>query len=258
MFSHSGPGPLFYPKAGNLSMKQSLPLVGNRAGRHRGFTLIEMALVLVVLGLLLGGLLQPLSLQTDNSRRRLTKLRLQQVNEALIGYALVNGHLPCPDTDNDGRENRVQRHCAGDDPQKPVWHGTLPWLDLGIGAEDAWGMRYRYAVSATFTDNGAAPLPVFDLDSQGAIEVVNGLDRAPALVLSHGANTRGGLSVNGSRHAAPTGAFERENSDGDDRFHRAGFSNDPQETFDDQMIWISPYILKNRLLMAGRLKRNDR
>lgn len=217
-----------------------------------GFTLIEMAMVLVVLGLLLGGIMRPLALQTDNSQRKAANTELERINEALIGFVLVNGYLPCPDTDNDGRENRAGSRCAGEGVDQ-VWHGVLPWVDVGSGARDSWGARFTYAVSGPFTDSSQAPLPAFGLESAGLIEVVDGIDRTPALVLSHGENSRGALSTGGTRRSPPDGTFERENSNGDRRFHRGGFNNGPDQPYDDQMTWISPYILKNRLQMAGRL-----
>ena len=70
--------------------------------RQRGFSLLEMAIVLLVIGLLLGGALIPLSVQMEKRDRDSTRQQLLDMREALIGYALVNGRLPCPDTDGDG------------------------------------------------------------------------------------------------------------------------------------------------------------
>lgn len=61
-----------------------------------GFTLIEIAMVLVIIGLLLGGLLMPLATQVDVQRRIETEKAMEQIKEALIGFAMVNGRLPCP------------------------------------------------------------------------------------------------------------------------------------------------------------------
>ncbi len=221
--------------------------------RANGFTLIEVTMVMVILGLLLGGLLVPLSTQLENNHRRETREQLERVHEALIGYALVHGHLPCPDTHNTGREDRVTSGCAGHQSGS-VWQGTLPWITLGVGEQDAWHNRLTYAVSEPFTDASQTPLPAFSLATEGTIVVVNGIDHAPAVVLSHGANGLGAISVAGVRQPAPTHPDELTNSSGTGRFAYAPYHNDPERGFDDQMIWISPYILKNRLLMADRFR----
>ncbi len=73
--------------------------------RSNGFTLIEMAVVLLIIGLLLGGVLAPLSTQIDNDRRKETSNTLKQISDALLGYAVANVRLPCPDTNGDGLED---------------------------------------------------------------------------------------------------------------------------------------------------------
>ena len=218
-----------------------------------GFTLIEMSIVLVVLGLLLGGFMGPLSLQLENNQRREARSALEKINEALIGYALVNGHLPCPDTDNDGRENRSVNRCSEPGTAAGVGVGTLPWLDIGVGRMDPWNGRFTYAVSEVFADSSVSPLPNFSLSTKGGIEIVGGIDAAPLVVVSHGPNGRGSFSVQGTPRVAPVGNAEQENSDGDRHFVLAPYNNARGKEFDDMVSWISPYILKNRLLLAGKM-----
>src|SRR5674476_71590 len=63
---------------------------------ENGFTLIEMAMVLMIVGLLLGGMLVPLSAQMDQRNVSDTQKALSDIKEALIGYAIANGRFPCP------------------------------------------------------------------------------------------------------------------------------------------------------------------
>ena len=218
-----------------------------------GFTLIEMAMVMLILSLLLGGLLLPLSTQLKNSQRQETKEQLERLHEALLGYALVHGHLPCPDSNNDGGEDRQGRGCVGT-ANGSVWQGTVPWITLGVGGTDAWHNRFTYAVAEPFADGSEAPQPAFTLTTTGAIQVVNGIDNTPVILLSHGANGLGAMSALGVAQALPNSATERENSNGDARFVYAPYNNSNNNSFDDQLLWISPYVLYNRLLLAGRLK----
>ncbi len=58
--------------------------------RMRGFTLIELAIVLVILTILIGGLAVPLSAQIQARRIAETQKTLEEAKEAIIGYAMSN------------------------------------------------------------------------------------------------------------------------------------------------------------------------
>ena len=109
----------------------------------RGFTLIEMAIVLVIITILIGGLAMPLSAQIQARRIAETRQTLQEAREAILGFAMTHPadtvgqhYLPCPDTNGDGREDRdaVTKACLAPS-------GLMPWVDLGIAPQDAWGNR---------------------------------------------------------------------------------------------------------------------
>ena len=75
---------------------------------NRGFTLIELAMVLFILALILGGVLAPLSTKLELDERTKTAKLLDEARSSLIGYAVVNGHLPCPDCPN----NSITANCG--------------------------------------------------------------------------------------------------------------------------------------------------
>lgn len=56
--------------------------------RPRGFTLIELAIVLVIITILIGGLVMPLTAQIQARRIAETKKTLEEAREAIIGYAM--------------------------------------------------------------------------------------------------------------------------------------------------------------------------
>lgn len=227
---------------------------------HLGFTLIELALVLFILALILGGLLAPLSVRIEQNERNQTEKSLAEINEALYGFAVVNGRLPCPDTSPDSNPTHVE-NC--DDMSGTVAVGWLPAATLGVSPYDAWGRRFRYAVSVKFADDidgtdgttGCSGSPAFEVSfelcSEGNIDVRDSADAGfsnvvtavPAIVVSFGAN--GGTAAN-STH-------EQENQDSDAVFVLKSYSRDGANEFDDLLTWISPAVLMNRMVVAGRL-----
>ncbi len=226
----------------------------------RGFSLVELAIVLVVVSLLAGGLMTTLSSQIGLRNTQDTRQRLKDVHEALLGYAATHiaadGHpyLPCPDTDNDGAENRSGTTCTT--PAANA-EGTLPWRDLGIGREDAWGNRFRYRVDRHFSDSStgiaintpAASLRVCDQTPCATFVAT----QIPVVILSHGTNGFGAINSGGGVNLVATSADELENSNSNDDFVSHTPTPAGANEFDDLVTWISPNILYSRLIAAGRL-----
>lgn len=238
-------------------MKQSIfNASNNKCTLSSGFTLVEMAIVLVIFGTLMAMFLSPLSAQRSLQNRAETQRLLLEAKEALYGYSIVNGHLPCPDTDPvpDGTENRTGGTCDSDS-------GILPWNSLGIDRVDAWAHYFSYRVDATFSDSSNL-FNISDAESSSGIVIneLNGLpltstnSRPAAVIFSHGENGFGATNTNqiagSNNEPAPTDIDELENTDGDVTF----VSHPPTVTgFDDQLTWISPKVLITRMLMAERL-----
>lgn len=111
--------------------------------RNRGMTLIEVSMVLLMLGFvaLLMAELLPGFKRAAMEKESLRALETAKV--ALRGFVLINGRLPCPDTDSsiDGLENRTADGCAS-------LTGLLPYRTLGLGGplENATGHAFRYGV----------------------------------------------------------------------------------------------------------------
>lgn len=124
------------------------------AREQDGFTLIELALVVMIMGLLLAGLVMPLSARVDQQRFDDTKRQLAEISAALAGYTLAQDALPCPATPaSSGRASPAGGGCTSQ-------HGFVPAATLGLtGARnddqllvDAWGNPVRYSVTASDAD----------------------------------------------------------------------------------------------------------
>src|SRR5688500_10078736 len=118
--------------------------------RQGAFTLVEMAVVLAIIGLLLGSLMYTLSAQTEQRARGETQRTLEQAREAILGYAVANGRLPCPAS---AASMGVESPAGGGDCTN-YYDGFLPAVTLGFQpvdsqgfALDAWNNRIRYAVA---------------------------------------------------------------------------------------------------------------
>lgn len=225
---------------------------------HKGFTLTELTVVLIIVALLLGGLLMPLSAQRDTQNLNKTRRLLEQARESLLGFAAIYGRLPCP------ANPAIATGTAGAGIEYPpddtgctvAREGALPWGTLGLPETDAWDRRFTYRVAAAFARRvPAGQNAAFALNDNGDIDVfaVAGgatlVQRAPAIITSHGTNGRGAYLPSGAQLALSPDADEQENADADNVF--VGATATP--TFDDLLAWISPSILMNRMISAGRL-----
>ena len=220
--------------------------------RHKqGFTLVELAIVLVIVALLTSGLLLGVSAQRNAAENVDAQRQLENIRETLIGFALTRGRLPCPAISNlaSSDANAGLENCA-----QP--HGVLPWVTLGLPELDPWGRRFTYYAHSNFT----APVPSgalasFTLDTLGNANIkANGSSGGnvasdlPAVVVSHGSRGTGAYLPSGVQLPGAVGD-EAENADADLTF----ISRTQDGSFDDLVTWVVPSILKSKMVAAGRL-----
>ena len=215
--------------------------------RMRGFTIAEMAVVVVIMAVVMASSLKLLNTQVSNAGVQQTREKQADVRRALIQFLRSNGRLPCPDTKSgvatppDGLEVAP---CSGAAAQG---YGVVPWQTLGLGRDraiDAWGsfMAYRVAngsfpptLSEDWTSNTllnlnantfsirnyAPPFPV-PTKTNILVQERNPADPAFALVpvtpeavvvlLSYGKSAWGSVRQSGAVESISTKADEAQNA----------------------------------------------
>lgn len=124
-----------------------------------GISLVETTIALIIVSLFINSSLIPLSTQIEQDKIELTRKYLEDIKEALLGFALLEKRLPCPDTkNNDGIEDKI---CHRE--------GNLPWTTLGIEKYDAWKHPFRYRIEADFADTAK----VTSLTFSSTLRVIN-------------------------------------------------------------------------------------
>ena len=113
--------------------------------RARGFTLIEIAVVLFIVALLGGAIAQYLAGQISATKQAITQTRQASIKAALTNFIARNNRLPCPAIAT------TPSGAVGDGVEAPwpgctgtvnvvtplVATGTVPWVSLGLPGDAA-------------------------------------------------------------------------------------------------------------------------
>lgn len=255
--------------------------------QNTGFTLIELAMIMVIIGLMLGAMTTPLTQQIKASKTKSTQAQLEQIHEALLAFAAINGRLPCPtlpgqnglELEPSGPAGSMQ-DCRG--PSGSVQHGFIPAVTLQLNGRvndqglflDGWNQPIRYSVANS--DGGGSsrwdfmvsgeilqvaaadllannPIIVCDTSSSSSNSCSGSsnqiMSRIPALFYSTGPN-----------HQQTPSSDEAENIGGnlsgisvanDNVFVSKGYSEQTGKAFDDLIMWVSPHSIYLKMVDAG-------
>ena len=103
--------------------------------KNTGFTLIEVLVVLVILGLLAGLVGPRLFGKVDASKVKTAETQVRMLKTALQTFRLDVGRYPTPEEGLAVLEKRPEGEAI------PTWAG--PYLDEGLPA-DPWGNPFQY------------------------------------------------------------------------------------------------------------------
>lgn len=179
----------------------------NRKPGAGGFTLIELAIVMIILAIVYGVSIEIGMSQIETAKATQTRLKLDRIEEALLAYRTTERRLPCPgdlallDTDSGfGVSAGNPGQCTGDSVQATHFtagvvavEGAVPYATLGLPQEfmfDGWGRRLIYAVDVRMTEPEA--FDNYDIyDNCGGITVTGRSTSAVYALASFGPNGHG-------------------------------------------------------------------
>ena len=235
--------------------------------KSSGFTLTELAIVLVIVALLIGGLTVSLSASRDIANEKETQKLLATANDALLGFAAANGRLPCPAAPPNagGAESPL-----GSGVCTNALDGFFPATTLGLTPTDdqgylidAWGNPIRYAVYNTAINGHSNVFTVAGKMKELGIETLSTNPSPTSRKLLYVCNSATGITVNdcGTANTLTDSAIAIVYSTGKNGVSET--NGGPKDTVfvsphsvlghDDLTLWISPNILFSRLIAAGRL-----
>ncbi len=173
----------------------------------KGFTLVELAVVLVIVGLLASSLIGAYSLYVKKAQVQTTQDNIKEAKKALYAFQsdADHAHFPCPakPTDPEARSDCSITPVTAPNGE-PVLIGVMPAYDPVTNttivsqqeALDGFGRRLTYAVTQRMTTGLAG-----DANAPSSIQVNNlsgpGHANESFVVLSHGPDGRGGYTPKG-------------------------------------------------------------
>ncbi len=247
-----------------------------RRNPQSGFTLAEMAIVIVLAGILLTMGLKMTTANLNNGAYAETASKQAQIKLALISFLRTNGRLPCPDN------LAAPGLPLGSEPatcnaSAAAGSGVVPWVTLQLSKDtvvDGWGNFFTYRVA-----NGVAPTlknwttravaaTTFDVGQLGPPASATGFTiqqgdgvtalatvstTAVAVIISYGKNSYGARTLQGQLNAVPPALNVDETQNallGANRFiMRPTTDTGPVGgPFDDRVVYLLPQDLLQPLI----------
>lgn len=257
--------------------------------KHKGFTLVEVALVILISGILVAAASAALTTYLKQSQIKETRYRIEKIDEAILLFLNLNGRYPCaaprniaPDQPNFGIE--INPDCNGAAIDTPATErvlgrggrfiriGNVPTRTLNLPDEfmfDSWGSRFTYAVSAALATNGTynrqeGAILVVDETRPfvPAVDTVIGDAADPGqahyVIVSHGPGRAGAVPYNGLGFgpgiACTPGVVEEENCNDDNVFTRTMVYSDANNaSYYDDYVAVRASSAFGELIPSGAI-----
>ncbi len=252
---------------------------------NQGFTLIEMALVMVIGGILLAFMGSALLTYVEKSRADKTEYRMDAIKIALSEYLSINRRYPCTARRDIGPGVagtpafgvEVSTQCTGniagtvrtnvaDAQDQQVRIGSVPTRTLNLPDEmaiDGWGNRFTYAVTINQANLDPTPnVGTLYRNDGGVIRIADStgtefVTDAHYALISHGVSGIGSFNLAGNlttpcRTGAADPLDERTNCDDDRSFTTTLIKVDANNNqFFDDVLYYQGQTAPALLIPAG-------
>lgn len=118
----------------------------HRQNSQAGFTLIELMVVIIILGVLAGMIIPRVMGRPDEARQAKAKIQIESMESALKLYKLDNGGYPATEQ---GLQALVEAPTAGNLPKNWRQGG---YLEKGKVPKDPWGNDFVYVSPGSHGD----------------------------------------------------------------------------------------------------------
>ncbi|MBF0118450.1 MAG: DUF86 domain-containing protein [Desulfobacterales bacterium] len=220
-----------------------LQMMKNKNIDKSGFSMVEIAIVMVIIGILTAGGMSMMRTLTERKSRNESIDYLNRAKEAIITFSAVNGRLPRPDNPANGITG-VEEPCAAANNCS----GFVPYRVLNLPSRDPYGRYVKYEIfvqlgAAGITlattcnilqtwnvSSGTRPL-IVDQDDPAAAQIA-----VPAILISGGPMDADGLGGQNQNQfdRINAGIWQGDNITGLPNYIR----NRPIATFDDLVGYI--------------------
>ncbi|MFO1243529.1 MAG: prepilin-type N-terminal cleavage/methylation domain-containing protein [Rickettsiales bacterium] len=253
--------------------------------RSAGFSLLELAVVLTIVGSMAGGMLALANKKIDQNKYDVTIERMNAIDKALTAFSKKGRLLPCPasttaapNTANFG----VSDDCTAGAPALPgvvavntgandeVWMGIVPTRTLNLPDDmmyDGWGDRIRYSVIKNLASSSSNFSSFLASNTTGGIQIMDGYgnqvlpssnESVVAYVLvSYGKDSKGAINRSGAATGvscpASSTVKSEENCDNDAVFNDASYNDGTvaAQQFDDIVRWKPLYRLQSASVLSS-------
>ncbi len=214
--------------------------------KQAGFTLVDMAMMLAVVGVLTASLLSSSTVKKETKYLTTSTTHMQEINDAITQYYIKFGALPCPasatvqpNTASFGKATDCAAAAVAGvtDPAVPMGYAATDAIRIGVVPTrtlalpdsylfDEWGNRLTYAVikklaidSSNFSAySTAVTTGVIQINNAGGTQLSSNdpTDFTAYVVVSHGKDAKGSYGVKGVANAACDATnLDKENCNND-------------------------------------------